>query len=102
MNKSSPGDLVVAFRSFPRRQAEALEAADGAPVGGYLAELQRHFTEAGALLRVNGDPNAIANAIAATPADEFDIPTLDALREHALEVGGLLRRIANAHGDVDD
>ena len=101
MNKSSPGDLVVAFRSFPRRRAELLEVADGAPVGGYLA-LQRHFTEAGALLRVNGDPNAIANAIAATPADEFDIPTLDALREHTLEVGGLLRRIANAHGDVDD
>ena len=101
MSKTSPDDLVVAFRSFVRRENEALEAADGAAIGGYVGEVQQHLAEAGALVGAPPDAAAIAAAIAATPADAFDVPTLDRLREHALQIGTLLRRIGEAH-HVDD
>jgi hypothetical protein len=101
MDKSSPADLVVAFRSFVRRQAEAVEAAEGAPIGGYVAELHRHLDEAGALMGVGGDPTAIANAIAERPADHFDVATLDGLRQHALAIGSVLRRMGDVHHPAD-
>src|SRR6188472_3999345 len=101
MSKTSPDDLVVAFRSFVRRENEALEAADGAAIGGYVGEVQQHLAQAGALVGAPPDPAAIADAIAATPADAFDVPTLDGLREHAIRIGSLLRRIGEAH-HVDD
>ena len=101
MSKTSPDDLVVAFRSFVRRENEALEAADGAAIGGYVGEVQQHLAQAGALVGAGPDPAAIADAIAATPADAFDVATLDGLREHALQIGSLLRRIGEAH-HVDD
>ncbi len=102
MSKSSPDDLVVAFRSFNRRRAESVAAAEGASVSGLLGESDRHLAAAAALLGVPADAGAIADGIAARRTDDWDDATLDALREHATAVGLALRRVAEAGGNADD
>jgi hypothetical protein len=109
----SPGDLVVAFRSFGRRLDEAMEptkkdpslADKGTPSARELAaELAALVTEAGRVLRVDttGDVKAagaaVADAIAAVPPDKWDDSRLEQLRSLALNGGRLLRQIEAAIG----
>jgi hypothetical protein len=102
MSKTTPDDLVVAYRSLPRRRAEAVDAADAAPVGGLLTEFDQHIAAAAALLGTAADPQAIASAISARPARDWDGATIDRLRHHATEAGAVLRRIADLAPPVDE
>ena len=102
MSKTTPDDLVVAYRSLPRRRAEAVDAADAAPVGGLLTEFDQHITAAAALLGTAADPQAIAAAISSRPARDWDGATIDRLRHHATEAGAVLRRIADLAPPVDE
>jgi hypothetical protein len=99
--KTTPDDLAVAFRSLIRRRHEAIDAAEGAPVGGLVAELDGHVKAAADLLDVAPDAAAVATAIASRPADGWDTATLDALRQHALDAAAVLRRIS-AYAPPDD
>jgi hypothetical protein len=107
----SPGDLVVAFRSFGRRLDEALEptkddparADAGSPSARQLsAELSGVVAEAATVMGVNapGDVRAggaaVADAIAAVPPDAWDGARLERLRTLALDGGRLLRQIEAA------
>jgi hypothetical protein len=94
MSKTTPEDLAVTFRSLARRLREAIGDADPRAVGGATAELQQHVEAAAALVGARPDAVAVADTIAARPANAWDVPTLDTLREHALAIGNILRRIA--------
>jgi hypothetical protein len=109
----SPGDLAVAFRSFGRRLDEALAptkqdpslAEAGTPSARELAnELAAVVASAaqemhvGATGDVRSTGGAVADAIAATPADVWDDARLDRLRSLALNGGRLLRQIEQAVG----
>ena len=96
MSKSTPADLAVAFRSLLRRRGEALEAAEGAPVGALLAELDSHIAAAAAVVGSGPDPAAIADAITSRPARDWDVATLDELRRIATDAGAVVRQIAEA------
>jgi hypothetical protein len=94
MAKTSPRDLAVAFRSFPRRLHEALdegdEGAQSTALAGVIGEAARLVgAPTGADLATTA--SAVADRIEARPADEWDMPTLDRLRELALEAGRTLR-----------
>jgi hypothetical protein len=102
MSKTTPDDLVVAFRSLTRRRAEAVDAAQGAPVGGLLGELDRHVAAAAALVGSSANAEAVAAAIASRPVREWDVATLDALRRHAIDAGAVLRRIAESGPPPED
>jgi len=102
MSKSTPDDLAVAFRSLPRRRSEALGAAQGAPVGSLLAELDAHIAAAATLLGVAEEAGAVADAIAARRPEDWDSATLDALRQRATDAGVVLRRVAAAGPPSDD
>jgi hypothetical protein len=100
MSTSSPGDLAVTFRSVPRRLREAQGDAPPHATAGVTAELNEQIAIAAKLLHTSADPAAIANAIEAIPADEWDEATLTSLRSTALDIGRLLRAIAAvAEGD---
>jgi hypothetical protein len=94
VSKTTPNDLAVAFRSLTRRRDEAVEAAEGAPVGGLLAELDGHLAAAAALVGSASTPEAVASAIAARPVRDWDGDTLEELRQRAVDAGAVLRRIA--------
>lgn len=96
MSRSTPADLAVAFRSLVRRRQQAIEAAEGAPVDALLVELDGHVAAAAALVGAEAEATAVAAAIAARPAKEWDGDTLTALGEHATAAGSALRRIAEA------
>ena len=98
MSKTSPSDLAVTFRSVPRRLGEAY--GDDTPAAGTALEAQ--LRRAGGLLGTSGDAAGIADAIAGTPADQWDPAVLDGLRAIALEVGHELRRIAAEHRADED
>lgn len=101
MSSSSPSDLSITFRSVPRRLREATGDAPAVAVAGPSGELQDRLREAAALLGSGTDPEAIADAIDAVPADAWNQVTLDSLRAVALDVGQLLRAIAAiADGDA--
>lgn len=102
MSKTTPDDLVVAYRSIVRRRGEALDAAKEAPVGSLLSELDRHVAAAAAVVGSAPDPGAIANSIASQPAREWDPATLEALRQHAVDAGSVLRRIADSGPPAED
>ncbi len=92
MNKSTPHDLAVTFRSLARRQREA------------IGELHQHVEAAAKVLGTPSDANAVADALVNRPADAWDVETLDTLRQEALAIGAVLRRIAATTGadDQDD
>ena len=70
---------------------------------GITAELNEQIAIAAKHMRSATDPVAIADAIEAVPADDWDGDTLAALRTTALDIGRLLRAIAAvAEGDSDD
>jgi hypothetical protein len=101
MSKTTPDDLVVAFRSLVRRRGEALDAAQDAPVGGLVAELDRIVAAAATTVRSAPTPGAVAAAIEARRSDDWDTATLDELRRLATEAGTLLRRIAESGPDEE-
>jgi hypothetical protein len=96
MSKSTPADLAVAFRSLTRRRGEAIEAAEGAPVGPLLGELERHVSAAAGLVGSPPTPEGVADAISSRSIDDWDSDTLDELRRLATEAGTVVRRIADS------
>ena len=96
MPGSSPADLVVTFRSIPRRQREAQGDAPPSTTGPMTAELRLKLDQAARVLGSAATPDAIADAVAAVPARDWDDGKLTSLREIALEIGGLLRSIESA------
>ncbi len=101
MSSSSPSDLAVTFRSVPRRLREAVGDAPAQVTASATAELNEQISASAALLHTRAEPDAIAEAIEAIPADEWNEGTLGALRTRALDIGRLLRAIA-AIADGDD
>jgi hypothetical protein len=105
MTGSTPADLAVTFRSVDRRLREAL---DGTPatdpaVSGLVAQLRSAVASAASTMGVAGGggdlavtANAVAERIDRVPADEWDDAHLESLRASALEVGRVLRAIAEA------
>jgi hypothetical protein len=93
---SSPADLAVAFRSLDRRLRESIGDGSEAAVSGLVGELRGHVEAAARVLGTTPDANAVAGAITARRPDDWDQPTLDELRRHALDAGAVLRRIAAA------
>ena len=102
MSKSTPADVAVAFRSLDRRRREAIDAADGAPASGPLADLDREIAAAAALLGVAPAAATVAAAIAAKPTDDWDESVLDRLRQHATDAGTALRRVLDVAPPADD
>ncbi len=102
MSSSSPSDLAVTLRSVPRRLREALGDAAPDATRAITAELDEQIAIAARLMHSAAEPGAIADAIEAVPADEWDDTTLNSLRSTALDIGRLLRAIAAvAEGDDD-
>ena len=101
MTSASPADLVVTFRSLPRRLREAQADTPAENTSGPAAGLHLLLGESGRLVGANADPVAIADAIDAVPADEWDDATLDRLRQIGLELGRLLRQIESAGDNAD-
>jgi hypothetical protein len=101
MSSSSPSDLAVTLRSVPRRLREAVGDTPPNATAGITSELNDQIAIAARLMHSAADPGAIADAIEAVPADEWDEPTLTSLRSAALDIGRLLRAIA-AVADVGD
>ena len=103
MTGSTPSDLAVTFRSVDRRLREAL---DGTPatdpaVAGLVAQLRAAVASAASTMGVAGGgddlaatANAVAGRIDRVPADEWDDAHLESLRASALDVGRVLRAIA--------
>lgn len=102
MSKTTPADLVIAYRSLTRRRTEAVDAAKDASLGGLLGELDGHIAAAATLVGAASDPGAVADAIASRRARDWDVATIEALRDHATAAGGVLRRIAEAGPPADD
>lgn len=90
----------MAFRSLGRRLREAIGDGSESQVVGQVSELRRHVETAAGLLGTSPDADAVADAILARRSDDWDEPTLDQLRQHALGAGDVLRRIA-AETDAD-
>jgi hypothetical protein len=88
--------LAVTFRSLARRLREAIGDGSESSVVGLVSELRGHVAAAAGLLGCPADADAVADAILARRADDWDEPTLDELRRHALDAGAVLRRIATA------
>src|SRR3954469_6961210 len=102
MSASTPADLAVTFRSLARRQREAIGDTDPGAVSGLVAELQGHVAAAAAVLHTTPDGDAVAQAIEAVPADEWDEATLVTLRAEGLAAGAVLRSIQAATEEEDD
>lgn len=96
MSRSTPADVAISFRSLARRRAEALGDANPATVSALMRQLDAEIASAAALLGVDPDAAAVAGAIESRPNENWDDDTLDALRRHALDAGGILRRITEA------
>jgi hypothetical protein len=96
MSASTPDDLATTFRSLARRRREAIGDANPAHLSAFTAELQRHVDAAARAMGSKADPDAVAAAISDRPPDAWDDATLGALRQHALDAGAVLRRMAAA------
>ena len=96
MPGSSPADLVVTFRSIPRRLREAQGDAPPSTTAPMTSELRLKLDHAARQLGSAATPEAIADAIAAVNARDWDDDKLNVLREVALGIGGLLRSIESA------
>jgi hypothetical protein len=102
---SAPADLAVAFRSLARRLREAIGDGSDGSVVGLVGELRANVDGAAQLLGVpaGAGADAVADAILARRAEDWDQASLDELRRHALDAGAVLRRIAATTAtDVDD
>ena len=98
MSETAPSDLAVAFRSLERRLGEALEPVDGdrSKVAPMITELDQVVQQAARVVGSSADGASIATAIDARRADSWQDAELQALRQHALDAGRLLRAIAAA------
>lgn len=96
MSATTPDDLAVSYQSLARRRREAIGDANPAIVGGLVAELQTHVDAAAAALSITGDGDAVAAVIRSRATADWDDATLETLRQHALDAGAVLRRIADA------
>lgn len=96
MTSESPDDLVVTFRSVPRRLRESQGETLDADFDRLAIGLNRLLAEAGRSMGTTAEPPQIADAIAATPADAWVPATLDRLREIALAIGHELRQLTAA------
>jgi hypothetical protein len=94
MSAASPDDLATAFRSVPRRLRESQADAPPEVTAAPTSELHGLVEEAARLFGCSADPLAVADAIGALPADQWDDTVLDRLRTIALDLGRLLRHIA--------
>jgi hypothetical protein len=102
MSSSSPSDLAVTLRSVPRRLRDAIGDTPPSVTAGITSELDEQIGIAARLMHSASEPGAIADAIEAVPADEWDESTLTSLRGTALDIGRLLRAIAAvAERDID-
>ena len=90
----------MAYRSLGRRLREAIGDGSESQVVGLVSDLRRHVEAAAGVLGTSPDADAVADAILARRADDWDEPTLHELRRHALGAGDVLRRIA-AETDAD-
>jgi hypothetical protein len=94
VSKTTPADLAVTFRSLARRRREAIGETDPGRVVDLVAELDRHVAEAASAVGAAPNAEAVAAAISARHADDWDESTLDTVRASALDAGAVLRRIA--------
>jgi hypothetical protein len=109
MTGSSPQDVAVAFRSFPRRLtgllADTDDAAKRSAAGPLVSQLEGVVRDAAGRMHVpsSGDAGAVAGAVADAiedrPADAWTADDLDAVRSAALEGGRLLRLIESSLAD---
>ena len=102
MSSTSPRDLAVTLRSVPRRLHEAVGDVSTDATAGVTAELNEQIGIAAGLVHSPADPEAIADAIEAVPADAWDEATLAKLRTTALDIGRLLRAAAAAAERSED
>ena len=65
------------------------------------AELDEQIGIAAGLMHTSAEPGAIADAIEAVPAEEWDEAVLTSLRTTALDIGRLLRAIVAVVEDAD-
>ena len=98
MSSASPDDLVVTFRSIPRRLREAHADTPPEQTAAATAELNGLLHEAGRMMMTTDEAAAIADAIAAMDPHDWDDETLARLRQIALDLGQLLRHIASLSG----
>jgi hypothetical protein len=107
---SSPSDLAVAFRSFPRRLREAVALAEGDPdrtraAEARAAELDRVVQDASATVGASAGADlvagteAVAGRIESIEPDEWDEARLERLRTLALDGGRILREVEAAAQD---
>ena len=109
MTGSTPQDVAVAFRSFPRRLSGMLgDASDDAKrsaAGPLVSELEALVRGTAQRMHVpsSGDAadvaTAVADAIDNRPADAWTDEDLDAVRAAALDGGRLLRLIEGVLSD---
>lgn len=93
MPGSSPADLVVTFRSIPRRMREAQGDAPATATAPLTRELNSNLELAARQLGCAPTPDAIATAIDAVHPRDWDDQKLEVLRGVALDIGRLLRSI---------
>lgn len=93
MSKTTPADLAVAFRSLARRLGEAIDAAE-TPADALVTELDTIVSRAAVLVGSAPDAAAVADAIESKPVDQWDVSTLDTLRDLGVSAGSVLRRIS--------
>ena len=98
MSSASPEDLAIAFRSFQRRLLDAQGDAPVDATAGLHSQVRSLLDEAGRLMGTPGDPETIATAVAAMPADHWDPAVLDRLRTIALDLGGVIRQVSRLTG----
>jgi hypothetical protein len=102
---SSPEDLAVAFRSFPRRLEQALAQAGGdasrsAKAHQLVPAVTKAFEDAAAALGLpTNDAAAIATRIESTPANQWNDDALERVRAAALAAGRAIRAVADAATD---
>lgn len=102
MPGSSPADLVVTFRSIPRRLRESQGSDTPSATTTTGRQIQTKLDEASRLLGSAATAGAIADAIAAVKTRDWDDSTLVSLREIALDVGALLRAPETDDENDDD
>jgi hypothetical protein len=93
MSETAPRDLAVAFRSLPRRLREAADGVAEEVAAGLVIDAHNQLAEAARLLGTTADGEAVAAAIEAVAADQWDDSVLDALRQAAINAGRAVRQI---------
>ena len=99
MSGSSPDDLAVAFRSIPRRLADALEPVGGdrAVAAAELAAVDALVDEIARLLGIAAaTPAALAHEVESRRPEAWVGGDLAGVQALALRIGPLVRAVADA------